>query len=57
MVKFKNVGLVLGRTLKICSSLPRGLKLKVKKFGAIILDFERVSGKKKIEMGPKIIAL
>ena len=45
--KFSNQGLVLGTTnLKFCTSVAKGLKLKVRKFWGLIPTFVEVTGKK-----------
>ena len=47
--KFNNLGLELGANLKFCTSLSRGLKLKVKKFWGLILTFVEVKEEKLLE--------
>ena len=44
--KSNNLGLVLGMALKICTSVEKGLKLKVRKFQGIIPMFGEVTGEK-----------
>ena len=46
MFKFNNLGLALGINLKFYTSLPKGLKLKVRKFLGLILTFVEVTGEK-----------
>ena len=44
--KFNNLGLALGTNLKLYTSVAKGLKLKVRKFGSLIPTFVEVTGKK-----------
>ena len=44
--KFNNLGLALGTNLKFCTSVAKGLKLKVRKFWGPNLTFVEVTGKK-----------
>ena len=44
--KFNNLGLALGTNLKHYTSVAKGLKLKVRKFGSLIPTFVEVTGKK-----------
>ena len=46
--KLNNLGLALGTNLGFYTSLSKGLKLKVKKFGGLILTFVEVIGEKLI---------
>ena len=43
---FNNLGLVLGMTLKFCTSVTKGLKLKVKKFWWLIPTFVELAREK-----------
>ena len=43
--KFNNSRLVLAKALKVYSSLIKGLKPKVRKFGELILTFGKVTEK------------
>ena len=43
---FNNLGLVLGMTLKFCTSVTKGLKLKVKKIWWLIPTFVEVAREK-----------
>ena len=43
--KFNNLGLALGMTLKFYTSLAKGLKLRVRKFSALIPTFVEVKEK------------
>ena len=42
--EFNNLGLVLGTNFKFYTRLSKGLKLKVRKFWALILTFVEVTG-------------
>ena len=44
--KFNNLGLALGTNLKFYTSVAKGLKLKVRRSGGLILTFVEVTGKK-----------
>ena len=44
--KFNNLGLALGTNLKFYTNLPKGLKLKVRKFWGLILTVVEVTGEK-----------
>ena len=44
--KFNNLGLVLGTNVKFCTSVTKGLKLKVRKFWGLIRTFVEVTGEK-----------
>ena len=46
MVKFNNVGLALGMTLKFYTSVAKGSKLKVRKFCGLSPTFVEVTGEK-----------
>ena len=43
-LKFNNLGLVLGTNLKFYTSMTKGLKIKVRKFLALILMFVQDTG-------------
>ena len=45
-MKFNNLGLALGMVLKICSNVANRLKLKVRKFYGLIIEFAEVSEEK-----------
>ena len=49
--RFNNFGLGLGRNLKLCISVPKGLKLKVRKFWGPNPTFVEVTGEKLVR-GP-----
>ena len=49
--KFNNLGLALGTHLKFCTSVTKGLKLKVRKFCGPNITFVEVTGEK-LEGGP-----
>ena len=44
--KINNVGLALGKNLKFYTSLPKWLKLKLRKFGGLFPKFVEVTGEK-----------
>ena len=44
--KFNNLGLALGANLKFCTSVAKGLKLKVKKFWGPNPTFVEITGEK-----------
>ena len=46
MFKFNNLGLELGMALKFYTSVPKLLKLKVRKFCGLIPTFLEVAGEK-----------
>ena len=50
--KFNNLGLALGRNLKFCTSVAKGLKLKVRKFWGLNPTFVEVTGEKLIGKNP-----
>ena len=45
-MKFNNLGLAIGKNLKLYASVPKGLKLKVRKFWELIPTFVEVTGEK-----------
>ena len=45
-LKFNKLGLALGKNLKFNTSVPKGLKLKVRKFCWLIFTFVEVTGEK-----------
>ena len=45
-MKFNNLGLSLGTNVKIYTNVPKGLKLKVRKFWELIPTFVEVTGEK-----------
>ena len=51
MVKFNDVGLALGTTLKFYTSVVKRLKLKVRKFWGLIPTFVEVAKKKVVAGG------
>ena len=46
MFKLNNLRLALGMVLKFCTSVAKGLKLKVRKFLRLIFMFVEVAGEK-----------
>ena len=49
--KFNNLGLALGKNLKIYTRVAKGLKIKVRKFCGLFLTFAEVTGKKLVGWG------
>ena len=49
--KFNNLGLALGTNLKFCTSVAKGLKLKVRKFWGPNPTFVEVTGEKLVGGG------
>ena len=45
-MKFNNLGLAPGMAMKFYISEAKGLKLKVRKFGGLIITFVEVTGEK-----------
>ena len=45
-LKFNNLGVALATNLKFCTSVAKGLKLKVKKFWGLTPTFEEVTEEK-----------
>ena len=45
-MKFNNLGLALDKSLKLFTSVPKGLKIKVTKFLELIPTFVEVTGEK-----------
>ena len=50
--KFNNLGLALGTNLNFCTSVAKGLKLKVRKFWGPNPTFVEVKGEKLVGGGP-----
>ena len=50
--KFNNLGLVLGTNLEFCTSVAKGLKLKVRKFWGPNATFVEVTGEKLVGFPP-----
>ena len=50
--KFNNLGLALGKNFKFCTSVSKGLKLKVRKFWGPDPKFVKVTGEKLVGGGP-----
>ena len=51
LFKFNNLRLALGANLKFCTSVTKGLKIKVRKFWGLIHTFVEVTGEKLV-VGP-----
>ena len=47
-MKFNNLGLAVGANLKFYTSVPKGLKLKVRKFWELIPTFVEITGEKMV---------
>ena len=55
--KFNNLGLVLGTNLEFCTSVAKGLKLKVRKFWGPNATFVEVTGEKLVGGAPPPLIL
>ena len=55
-MKFTNLGLALGLSLKFYSSVAKGLKLKVKQFCGLSPTFAEVTGEKMVVGGGGLFA-
>ena len=53
-MKFSNLELALGTNLKFYTSVPKGLKVKVRKFWELILTFVEVAGEKLVGGGGRV---